>query len=58
MSTTSRGFDTEHREIEVMTDSDAGTVTFVADRHEDGTVAPTEWLTADADSLVDVESHR
>jgi hypothetical protein len=57
MSTASRDFDTENRTVEVITNRDANTVTFVADRDADG-VAPTEWITAEAGDLVDVESHR
>jgi hypothetical protein len=58
MSTASRDFDTENRTVEVITNRDANTVTFVADRDADEEVPPTEWITAEAGDLVDVESHR
>lgn len=44
--------------MEVITNRDANTVTFVADRDADEEVPPTEWITAEAGDLVDVESHR
>lgn len=58
MSTTAYPSDQASASVEVLTDDDAGTVTFVADFERDGTVPPTEWLTAAAEDVVDLAAHR
>jgi len=58
MSTTDRTARTGGNQIEVITNDDAGTVTFVADYPEDSILAPTEWITVDTETLVDVRDRQ
>jgi hypothetical protein len=58
MSTTAHPSDRTSAGVEVLTDDDAGTVTFVADFDRDGTVPPTEWMTAKSEDVVDLAAHR
>ena len=44
--------------IEVLSNSEEGTVTFVADHDESNTAAPTEWITVETEATVDLEQHR
>lgn len=45
-------------DVEVVTDADSGTITFVSRRDADDTVPPTEWVTVDADTVVELDSYR
>jgi hypothetical protein len=58
MSTTAHPDDRSSTAVEVLTDEEADTVTFVADFDGDGTVPPTEWMTAAAEDVVDLAAHR
>ena len=48
----------DRNQIDVISNDEAGTVTFIADYPEDSIVAPTEWITVDAETLVDTKEHR
>jgi hypothetical protein len=58
MSTTDRTTGADSNQIDVISNDDAGTVTFVADYPDDGIMAPTEWITVDAETLVDTTENR
>lgn len=53
MSTTSRAPDQDGQSVEVLTDEEAETVTFVADFDRDSIVPPTEWITVRSEDLVE-----
>ncbi|WP_336327121.1 hypothetical protein [Halovenus sp. HT40] len=55
---TIRTFPGHAGDIEVVTDADTGTITFVSSRDADDTIPPTEWMTVDADTVVDLDSYR
>jgi hypothetical protein len=58
MATASRDSDRLSTTVEILTDTDAGTVTFVADRDGDETETPTEWITVATGDVIDVKAHR
>lgn len=58
MSTTDRTTGADRNQIDVISNDEAGTVTFVADYPEDGLMAPTEWITVDVETLVDTKENR
>lgn len=58
MSTTADPDNRTSESVEVLTDDDAGTVTFVADFDRDGVVPPTEWMTAMSEDVVDLAAYR
>lgn len=57
MSTTDR-VSSEFDRIDVLSNKAQETVTFVADRSEEETTVPTEWVTAPTEITVDLEQHR
>lgn len=58
MSTTSQAPNPDRSDVQVLTDDESATVTFVADLDSDDALAPTEWITVAASDLVDLELHR
>jgi hypothetical protein len=58
MSTLSPPQDQGSSAVEVLTNDQAGTVTFVSDRDTSSGVPPTEWLTVSADAVVSVEAYQ
>lgn len=58
MSTLSPPQDQGSSTVEVLTNENDGTVTFVSDRDTESGVPPTEWLTISAEAVVAVEAHR
>jgi len=48
----------DRNQIDVISNDEAGTVTFIADYSEDSIMAPTERITVDAETLVDTKEHR
>jgi len=58
MSTTDRVSAPESGGIEVVPNTEQGTVTFVADRGGDETTPPTGWITVATEDTVDPEQYR
>lgn len=58
MSTLSHSQDQQSSTVEVLTDDNAGTVTFVSDRDTRSRVPPTEWVTVSAEAVVTVAEYR
>jgi len=58
MSTTDRRSQASNQEIEVISNEEESTVTFVSGDRENHVLAPTEWITIDADAVVDVRDHQ
>lgn len=58
MSTPHRSPAHESDPIDVIRNDDEGTITFVADRDEDRSGAPTEWITIADEDVVDVDASR
>ena len=57
MSTTNSPGHAGGKRIEVIPNED-GTVTFVSGNRENHVLAPTEWITVDADAVVDARDHQ
>lgn len=58
MSTTDRPTDSDTGTIELIQNTDEGTVTFAATSPEETTIPATEWITIAEEDLVDVRDHR
>jgi hypothetical protein len=58
MSTTRPVETSTPEQIEVLSNEELGTVTYVADLERDSIVPPTEWITVDEDTTVDVLAKR
>jgi hypothetical protein len=58
MSTLSPSQDQQSSAVEVLTDDNTGTVTFVSDRDTTNGVPPTEWMTVSAEVVVTVTEYR
>jgi hypothetical protein len=44
--------------VEILSNEDDETLTYVADLEEDSLVPPTEWITVDSEDTVDVVANR
>ena len=58
MSTTAFPEMSELRDVELLHDENADRITLVADLDESSDTAPTEWITVDAATTIDLEQHR
>jgi len=58
MSTTDRRTQAGDQGVEVIPNEEEGTVTFVSGDRDNHVLAPTEWITIDADAVVDVRDRQ